>query len=812
MLGFYLFLMKESRPGSFFSRQIERLRPKSQLYATSLDVSDERFFDPRLVGNKGRGLVELHALDLPVPPAFILTTAAWRDFTQQGNTIERSLEKTIEKQLVQLEQLTERRLGDPNSPLFVSVRSGAAVSMPGAMETILNIGINDETIPRLANEIGEEAARNAYSQLISQFRTSIFGSDPFFEFPQDPRKQLKMAIACVFKSWDNETARDFREAFKPEAVGTAAIVQQMVFGNSEKENSGAGVLFTYDPVTLRPTPKIGFVPNAQGPEVVGETAHSTLILENFPEDIQSQLKNIVAQTKSLYESPQEIEFTIEGDTVYVLQTRDAVVSPVGRLRALRRSVRSGQLDEERAMREITARQLEAILLPDLDPNAVKGAIEKEGRLLAEGEGISPGHVTGPVVFSLDRAREMENEEVILAAQLTLRDLLHLPENIKGAVAANGGIGSHIARVAEQIGRNGIPFVFGAPVKGVSEEETITVDGRSGLVLRGTIPIVRDGESSLLTKEELKMAKRWYDERINNPWRFTTAEEGISRFETQADEAYKYATEIQKYKSHKAQEVAVSIRLIPKPIRLEYSITRPDNIAYIKKRLREVVAQEGCEASIRTCHVPPLEGGGPWARVASEQDIEELFTNPEYSKYGNYNRMILDAETEDNGHLTAHKVKEILIGKFPEGKLDPAPEVQKEHCAWTMSATSEGDVVLKIRPFSSQLRDHDTVSSDDMITVILAPVATREQDAVLERDRKIGANINPHDAKLFLELVFENIAEWWAQYNLPKRLAAITSVFPSTKYGVPILQGQGRVGAKTWCKLYDINIDPRISLP
>lgn len=796
------------------------------------------------LGSKGLGLVEMAGLGLPVPPGFILTTDSRREFRDSGDQIRWSISIEIEHQLRSLEEKIGKKLGDPTNPLIVSVRSGAAVSMPGAMITILNVGINDETIHSLANDIGEHAAWEAYFQLVTDLGTHAYGVEPSAfqvirdsnlssfavstlhelpfarlqlmvreaktlikqkgdEFPDNPKVQLSDATTAVFHSWMSPEAQAIRKQFGyPETIGTAAIVQQMVWGNSEKDGAGSAVLFTRDAKTLGTKPVIYYAHHAQGPSVVGNEGNiqsQTIASLAVPDLIKIQISDIARRLEAYYGHPQDVELTFDGTTVWVLQTRDERVAPPAYFRWLKERINMGQLTEDEAKRHMRTVDLTALLVPDLDPDAIAEA-KRTGRHVATGIRISLGNGSGRVVRTIDEAGQYADEPVVLAlGTATLIDIASLPKKVVGLVAANGGAGSHIGVQASPLD---IPVVFAIEAEAVKKLEFATVDGNSGEVFSGIIPRSTNGISKILTAEERLLVETWLDERIENPWRFVGPEEDTHGYIQEAQSALEDGKR-NGYVAPKALEYVVLNALIPKETRMNYEIVSIADKsterltavqAHVRKQLAEIVAS-GHDATIRTCVRERGQGVAPWWYITTNQDIEDLFTNPQFSKYGS-----LEA------WLDKLDIPEILIGTVPKGKLDPA--IQLQECVWELFCGEAGDVTLQIGLYTAHHRTFDTVQKTNLYTL------TCRYDAQVNQIIPIASKLDEdlvgiEYVQQMIDYVGRTVFAWWDHYNLQKVLTAVTEAFPDNT--TPVLEGQARIDPNNlenrWCLIYGMKIDP-----
>jgi pyruvate, orthophosphate dikinase len=499
-----------------------------------------------LLGGKGANLAEMTNMGLPVPPGFTITTEACLVFLEQGGAPPEMLEEAGEH-LRTLQEAMGRDLGDSDDPLLVSVRSGAKFSMPGMMDTVLNLGLNDRSVEGLAKQSGDDVrfARDAYRRfiqmfgkivmdvpgeafeeaidrakdrkgpgtqdtdlgaedmaaLIEEFR-AIYRQHVGEDFPQDPKEQLRSAIAAVFQSWNGRRAKDYRRQNKiSDDLGTAVNVQAMVFGN-RGDDSGTGVAFTRDPSTGEKVPYGDYLPNAQGEDVVAGIRNTLPLrdLEQLDPDSYRELMGHMDTLERHYRDMCDIEFTIEKRKLWILQVR------VGKRTAFAEWVMANDMLQERLIDEDTALlRVDANRLEELFKRLVKA----EGATpIAKGLNASPGAAIGKVVFTADEAERLgrQGERVILVRRETTPDDYHGMIAAQGILTSAGGTNSHAAVVARG---EGIPAVCGADaikidVKSrtfsangtkVSEGDTITIDGFTGNVFVGELPM----EESLLEK-------------------------------------------------------------------------------------------------------------------------------------------------------------------------------------------------------------------------------------------------------------------------------------------------------------------------
>lgn len=443
--------------------------------------------DRALVGNKAASLAAISGLGLPVPPAFVITTAACSSYLSSGCFPE-GLGAAIEGGLAWLEAQTGRRFGAGPSPLLVSVRSGAPISMPGMMDTVLNLGLCAEAEAALAAETGLAAFAHDTRERFAALFGEIVGAAP----PADPRAQLMAAVAAVFASWNSRRARRWREHQGiSHDLGTAVTVQAMVFGN-RCARSGTGVLFSRSPLSGAPEPYGEWLPRAQGEDIVsGKVSPLPLsALEEAQPEVAQELLAAAAALERAGGDAQDIEFTVESGRLWLLQTRTAKRSPLAAVRMAVDMAEEGLIPRETALARVSAEQLEHLLKPGLD-EAVAGSAAR----LAVGEGASPGVGQGCLVLDSDEAerRAAAGEMVVLARPTTS------PEDVHGMIAASaivtelGGSTSHAAVVGRSLGK---PVVVGCGAGALQAlaGRQVTADGGRGLLLDGLLPLSRAADN------------------------------------------------------------------------------------------------------------------------------------------------------------------------------------------------------------------------------------------------------------------------------------------------------------------------------
>jgi len=498
--------------------------------------------DVDLLGGKGANLNEMTRLGIPVPPGFTLTTEVCNEYLKNRNAWPNGLEEAVDENLLQLEKAMNKGFGDKANPLLVSVRSGAKISMPGMMDTVLNLGLNEETVQGLiGNTQNERFAWDAYRRFIQMFSNVVLGMDmEIFEeileekksstgakfdselaakdlmdivrqykahiqekrgepFPEAPREQLKMAINAVFDSWNTPRAISYRTIHKiPHDLGTAVNIQAMVFGNMG-DSSGTGVAFTRNPSTGERAFYGEFLMNAQGEDVVAgiRTPDSIEKLEQVMPDAYQELVEIYQKLELHYKDMQDLEFTIENGTLYMLQTRRGKRTAAAAVRMAVEMVNEGLIDKKEALKRLDPEQIDQLLHPTISPHHGKTVI-------AKGLPASPGAASGKVVFESDVAAEMaaKGEKVILVRKETSPEDIEGMHAAQGILTATGGMTSHAAVVARGMNKCCIAgcseIVVNPKAKKfvtrngqeIQAGDLITLNGTTGEVILGEVPTIQ----------------------------------------------------------------------------------------------------------------------------------------------------------------------------------------------------------------------------------------------------------------------------------------------------------------------------------
>ncbi|MEN6531581.1 MAG: pyruvate, phosphate dikinase [Anaerolineaceae bacterium] len=518
-----------------------------------------------LLGGKGANLADMTRAGVPVPPGLTITTEACNAF-QVTREFPEGMWDQVLAALKIVEEKAGKKFGDPVNPLLVSCRSGAKFSMPGMMDTVLNIGLNDEVAKGLIVQSGDERFVNdSYRRLIHMLGTVVMGIDdehfeePLkaykqqkgyksdlemtaadwaviteaykkvvreqmgFEFPQDPYKQLELAVKAVFDSWNSKRAIDYRRRERiPDDLGTAVNIQTMVFGNMGSD-SGTGVAFTRDPQTGEKVMFGEYLMNAQGEDVVAGIRNASKIsgLKDELPEVYNQFSEITARLEQHYKDMQDVEFTIEHGKLWMLQTRNGKRSAKAAIKIAHDMVEEGLIDKPTALNRVTPEQIDQMLHPQFSLTDIEKA-RSEGRYYAKGVNASPGAAVGRIYFDADTIEKMHNvekQDVIMVRPFTKPDDVHGMLAAKGILTSEGGATSHAAVVARQFG---VPCVVGASdividlnkremtCHGITvkEGEWISLDGTTGEVFVGQLSLTTPDISE---QKELMTLLGWADE-------------------------------------------------------------------------------------------------------------------------------------------------------------------------------------------------------------------------------------------------------------------------------------------------------------
>ncbi len=495
-----------------------------------------------LLGGKGANLADMVRIGVPVPPGFTVTTEACNEYSAHGKFPEGQWDQMMTA-LAEVERQSGKKFGDPKNPLLVSCRSGAKFSMPGMMDTVLNIGLNDETAEGMIELTGNKRfVFDAYRRLVQMFGTVVLGiPDEAFEgpmdafkaskgykldtemsaddlkelkdifkgvvkketgndFPNDPLEQMRLATEAVFRSWDGKRAVDYRRAEGiPDNLGTAVNIVTMVFGNMGND-SGTGVAFTRNPINGESAVYGEYLLNAQGEDVVAGIRNTEKLetLKDVMPEVYYQFMDIAKKLENHYRDMQDVEFTIEHGKLWMLQTRNAKRTADSAVKVAVQLVNEGLIDKKTAVTRVTTKQIDALLHPQFDPAALKKA-----HVLTSGVNASPGAAVGQIFFDADTVvtkHQDEGLDCIMVRPFTKPDDVHGMLSAKGILTSEGGATSHAAVVARQFG---VPCVVGASTAVIDMEartltcgdvvlkegDWLSVDGTTGKAYAGKIDVV-----------------------------------------------------------------------------------------------------------------------------------------------------------------------------------------------------------------------------------------------------------------------------------------------------------------------------------
>lgn len=515
-----------------------------------------------LLGGKGANLAEMSNLGLPIPNGFTVTTEACHEYYKNDRAISTEIQFQILSKLKILEENSGKTFGDPKNPLLVSVRSGAPISMPGMMDSIMNLGMNDEICEEMAKQnprMAYDSYRRFiefYSEVVMNYPTDLFAGyletfkeakgykndldltsedlrgivikykDNYLEyggtyFPEDPKTQLMNTIAAVFASWNNARAIKYRrlEGISDD-IGTAVNVQEMVYGNMNSR-SGTGVLFSRNPSTGEDKLTGEYLLNAQGEDIVSgiRTPSNIDELKNFSEPLYKELYGIAKKMEEHYKDVQDMEFTIENDKLFILQTRNGKRTPEANVKFALDFLKEGKIDEREALMRIKASDLEALMRPSFSEDALKNA-----EVLTTGLPASPGVAVGHIVFKSEEAKEVNDHDSILVRNETSAEDIDGMIYANGILTKNGGLTSHAAVVARGFGEC---CVCGATALEIDyDKETLTIDGRvltkndyisidgsTGTVYAGKLELASMGSNKTLLDEVLTLVSKYEGIRV-----------------------------------------------------------------------------------------------------------------------------------------------------------------------------------------------------------------------------------------------------------------------------------------------------------
>jgi phosphohistidine swiveling domain-containing protein len=712
--------------------------------------------DPSLLGGKGASLKKMAALGLPVPPGFTLTTKTWRLFDQEGK-LPQKISKEVFVFIEALEKKTGKSFGGEKNPLLVSVRSGAKYSMPGMMDTILNVGISEDVLPGLAESLGGRVyAWDTYRRFIKMFASTTYGIHEgefdlvceamgvapgrftlkqlkqlvrLFEklvfektghkIPYDPRAQLLQAITAVFDSWYNPGAVAFRQINGiPDEVGTAVNVQAMVFGN--RQNSGTGVLFTRDTQLGKDLFTGDFMKKAQGEEVVrGASLRRTLTMAAFSHEYPRLAKELFGYAKSLerlYKDVQDIEFTVEDGKVWLLQTRSARRSPLANIRFARDLLAEGIISEKEAFRRVKPGDIKHVMLPGFEKKEEERAQAES--LFARGIPASAGAAVGALVLSPEEARKLvdEGKRVILVGDHIDPNDVDTLMMVEGVATIKGSASSHMAIIMRSSGKPGVVGCSGMKIvnkgkflsngkKKLAEGSKASLNATSGLLYEG---VLKRKARGIVPEDVLAFVKKRNKRLTESSWSAALYDEaGAPRLPALLGQVRKiYDSAAKNWRSQKARVIKLVNAVFPGKEIIRSNLVRPSNVVALRKALLGVIDQ-GFFNAPRTCHHPEKLAGAPWANGPNtKRAIDKFLKNPRYpGKYGGYPSWVKD-ETLDA----------IVVSSEPEGKLDPT--LTSQHFVCTISAlySYPPQIVVSVNFGAAHLRSLERIESTNLALI------------------------------------------------------------------------------------------------
>ncbi len=685
-----------------------------------------------LLGGKGANLADMTRLGVPVPPGFTVTTEACNAYLAAGGKFPEGMWEQMLEALKEVERQTGKKFGGSENPLLVSCRSGAKFSMPGMMDTVLNIGLNDETAQAMIRLTkNERFVYDSYRRLIQMFGAVVLGmpDEAFedvleeykrekgakldtdltaghlkelteifkgvvrkelgFDFPMDPFEQMKLATEAVFKSWNGKRAVDYRRATNiPDDLGTAVNIVTMVFGNMGND-SGTGVAFTRNPATGEKKLYGDYLLNAQGEDVVAGIRNTEKI-ENLEKDMPEcyrEFLQICDKLERHYRDMQDMEFTIERGKLWMLQTRNGKRTAKAAVKIAVDMANEGIITREEAVKRVTPENVDTLLHPQFDAETIKKA-KADGRFFASGVNASPGAAVGQVYFDADTAEKMNKEyhqDVIMVRPFTKPDDVHGMLAAKGILTSEGGATSHAAVVARQFG---VPCVVGAASvridldkrqmevdgKVVKEGEWISLDGGTGEVFLGKLPM---SSPSLEEQTDLMTLLEWADEICARPG-IRKSVNGSPTTGLQVWANADYPKDAQRARAYGAKGIGLC--------RTEHMFFEPERLPIVQRMILAKTSEERKAA---------LDELLPFQRA----DFEGLFTAMD-----GYPVIIRLIDPPLHEFLPAAKdLEEQIITKRIEalagyvlGKGEPKEVVELEHMLQAVEAMHESNPMMGLR--------------------------------------------------------------------------------------------------------------------
>lgn len=804
-------------------------------------ISDRKYkIDRMLLGNKGANLVDMRRLGIPVPNGVILSSKIWEDYKKDNDTINPTTWKKI------LEEV--KSLSDNNLPPLLSVRSGSTFSMPGMMDTILNIGLSKANLQDYSKKYGEKTTYDGYRRLLEMFAIDVFDidenaiynelenflkekgvispsslqtnqikeliskwekviQDKGYAMPQDPVEQLEMAVLTVLKSWDNPGAVEYRRMYGiPENAGTGVVIQKMVFGNMD-ENSSTGVYFTRNPITGEDKPFGEILHNAQGEDVVSGHFHP-IKLQDIDEKSDSSYQKLFEIGRKLekhYHQPQDIEFTIESGDLYILQTRSAKLTAKAAFKIAHDMYENSEINQGEAVRMISPSHVHELISSQLSMSEE----DLKGIESVQGIAASNGVASGRVVFSkkaLDNYSNKGSQCILIDDHIDPNDVETLFKST-GVVTTKGGSASHMAIIMRAAGVPGIVGCQGLEIdfnkaivrshgKEYKEGDIVTIDGGTGKIYFEELEVVKSEKLEAHEKEMLKLRAQ----------RLGKSDWSAACYKTEKQyQRSSWLEKIQdivptlKWKSTKARTVQILNELIPDDSMIVSKVFTPSDVKGIKDELKNVI-ESGAENSPRTTHYPERLSGAPWAFGPNETGKIDQFISGEWEgKYKGFKGW----QDED--------LESVIISREPADKMNS--ELARDHFAFTVSlvAGSPYRLVISVSVGSPHLRQFERSVQQDTIEIAVGINKDGENnlgaiklkvgmDMLLSNSKELfrefsGYELNHldqylrKDAKIAIEAIMEKVLkEWWrAPFSLPHLMCALDD-----ELSLSVLEGQGRI--------------------
>lgn len=725
-------------------------------YKQILSIHEAKYSDDLdLLGGKGHGLKQMTKLGIPVPPGFILTTKAWKDYFST-DSLSQEIRLSIREHVLKVERKLRRGFANNifETPLLFSVRSGAKFSMPGMMDTILNVGITKQDIKKLAKHLGGEIyAYDTYRRFVKLFASCVFdihqgefdrlddeiSPEGIFTLndqkklitkyevfihkttgktiPQNSYNQLDMAISAVFDSWQNPSAIAYRKINGiPDDLGTAVVVQSMVFGNLE--NSCTGVLFTRNTETGVDEYFGDFMLKAQGEDIVrGASSRASLPISEISKHFPKESQELFKYAKTLeehFKDAQDIEFTIEKGKVWLLQTRSAKRSPLANIRIARDMLAEGLISRDIALSRIKPSDIELISRPSFVASEEELA---KAKTIGKGETASAGIAVGKLATTIEEVNTNSSKNldtIYVCDHIDPNDIATLVK-VKGVITTKGSSSSHMAIIMRSLG---LPGIIGCKDFQIDENqvihtengtlksgETLSINATSGDIYRCRIQAKLNRKTPNELVDIIKLKEEIYGK---SPWSAAQYHELINfdykglcqRIKTIS------AASQEKWRSQKAQVIEILNSLLSEKQTFNNRVIRPNDIDSIKNALRETLSK-GFFNAPRTCHFPEKLSGAPWADGPNnENEIEDFINNPDYpGKYGGLPKWVEDKSLDA-----------VIVSSEPKGKINPLLARKHFVCTLTCINSNPASIVMNIVLGTGHLRTLERVESSDLIIV------------------------------------------------------------------------------------------------